>query len=311
VTEPLFDDAALQARFEKDGFVVLPLFGQAELQRLQDVYRLQDGGETGARPVHYTIDRPDRGQVRRVMEGLIDVLGGALRRYVADLQVVTTSFVVKEPSALSTTPLHQDWSFVDETRWRSATVWTPLVDVDFENGALGVIHGSHRFFGTRPRCSPAPACEAMLDKHGFALFPFMDVQPLRAGEAIVFDNALIHGAPPNVTDRPRVAAGISITRGGAQLQHSYLVPGTTPPEIATYAVDWRFYADYGNDALSKLYAAGKCPEGPAELGRQPRVFEPIAREALMELVQKDPRNRFDARLVERLKPLAERYGVRL
>jgi hypothetical protein len=311
MSEPLFDDAALQERFEREGFVVLPLLGEAELARLRDVYRIQDRGDAPSRPVHYTIDNPDRGHVRRVMEGLIDVLAGALRRYVKDLQVVTTSFVVKEPNPMSATPLHQDWSFVDETRWRSATVWAPLQDVDFENGALGVIHGSHRFFGTRRRCSPAPACEAVLDKHGFALFPFMDVQPLRAGEAIVFDNALIHGAPPNVTDRPRVAAGISITRGGAQLQHSYLVPGSQPPEIVTYAVDWRFYADYGNDALSKLYAAGKCPEGAKELGRQPRVFEPVAREALFEMVQKDPRNRFDPKLVERLKPLAERYGIRL
>jgi Phytanoyl-CoA dioxygenase (PhyH) len=310
VTEPLFQDATLETAFSRDGFVVIPLLGEAELSRLRQFYSDHRRGETATRPTHYTIDHPDRGYVSDVMEGLAEILGGAMRRFVPDLQVITASFVVKESHKQSATPLHQDWTFVDESRFRSATVWVPLVDVNLDNGALGIIHGSHRFFGTRPRSSPAPQCESMIDRHGFALFPWMDLQPLRAGEAMVFDNALIHGAPPNLTGEPRVVAGMSVTRAGAALQHSYLLPGE-PAEIETYAVDRQFFARYGNDALSALFKAGGRPEGFASLGRRPRSFEPIAREALLDLVQRDPRNRYHEDLVERIRPLAERYGIKL
>src|SRR5262245_22286168 len=248
-TYPLFLDPKLQEDFNREGFVTLPLLGEAQVNRLLEFYRSHDRKGSSTAPFHYSVDLPDSEYVRLVMDELIEVIGAALRPALYDCQIVTASFVVKEAHPRGIVPPHQDWTFVDETRFRSATVWVPLVDVDFDNGALGAIHGSHRFFPEQVRSSPSPQCKSLLSDHLWSIFPYLDVRPLRAGQAFIFDNATIHGSPPNVTPRPRIAAGIGVTRAEAGLRHTYLLPGTNPAEIETYSVEREFFTRYGNDAL--------------------------------------------------------------
>jgi ectoine hydroxylase-related dioxygenase (phytanoyl-CoA dioxygenase family) len=78
--------------------------------------------------------------------------------------------VVKEKNPVSVVPPHQDWSFTDEDQgFISATVWTALVDTDMNNGAMGVIVGSHKFFNHH-RASPAPEFKAPFDGYMFSVF---------------------------------------------------------------------------------------------------------------------------------------------
>ena len=207
--------------------------------------------------------------------------------------------MVKESNPRGVVPPHQDWTFVDETRFRSFNVWTPLVDVDIDNGALGVIHGSYRFFGNRLRGSPSPQCKSVISDHLITLFPFLDVKPLRAGEAIIFDNATIHGSPPNTSGKERLATGLVVTRAEAELCHHYQLPNTDPPEIETYAVDRRFFMRYGNEALSRLFNTGKRPEA-APVGRRPYALEEITQQDLLRLVQSHPENRYHDVLVQKV-----------
>jgi hypothetical protein len=159
---PLFLDPTLQTEFDNEGFVILPLLRAADVAHLLEFYHSQDRGSVSTPPFHYSMDHPDSDYVRRVMDELIKVVGAALQPAMYDCQVVTASFVVKEAHPRGIVPPHQDWTFVDETRFRSATVWVPLVDVDFDNGALGAIHGSHRFFPGQLRSSPSPQCKSVL-----------------------------------------------------------------------------------------------------------------------------------------------------
>ena len=62
--------------------------------------------------------------------------------------------LVKWPGQDGAMGTHQDWTFVDERRFRSVTVWCPLVDVEQRNGALELLPGSHRIL-THARCSPS------------------------------------------------------------------------------------------------------------------------------------------------------------
>jgi len=301
---PLFLDPELQAEFDREGFVILPLLGTAEVERLLEFYHSQDRGDARTPPFHYSMDHPNSEYVRRVMHELIEVVGGALRPAMYDCQVVTASFVVKEAHPQGIVPPHQDWTFVDETRFRSATVWVPLVDVDFDNGALGAIHGSHLFFPGQLRSSPSPQCKSLLSDHLWSIFPYLDVHPLRAGQAFIFDNATIHGSPPNVTSKPRIAAGIGVTRAEAGLQHTYLLPGTNPPQIETYSVEREFFTRYGNDALSKLFEKGNHPD-VTPIERQPYMLEPISAEAMTGLIKSNPQNRCNERLARSLKDMFE------
>src|SRR5262245_2593767 len=86
---PLFLDPALQAEFDREGFVILPLLGAADVTRLLEFYHSQDRGSERTPPFHYSMDHPNQDYVRRVMNELIDVVGGALRPAMYDCQVVT------------------------------------------------------------------------------------------------------------------------------------------------------------------------------------------------------------------------------
>ena len=275
------------------------MLDEAQVARLLDFYRSLDSGGVSKRPFHYSLDHPDVEYVRRVMDELIEVVGSVLLPRLHDAQIVTASYVVKESDPRGVVPPHQDWTFVDETRFRSINVWTPLMDVDIDNGALGVIHGSHRFFAEQLRVSPSPQCKSVTSAHLVTLFPFLDVKPLRAGEAIIFDNATIHGSAPNVTDEPRIATGLVVTHAEAELCHHYQLPNTDPPEVETYAIDRQFFMHYGNEALSQLYNAGERPQATA-VQRTPYVLGEISQQELLSLVQNHPENHYNEVLVQKV-----------
>ena len=119
-------------------------------------------------------------------------------------------------------PPHQDWSFVeDEKKYCSVTCWIPLQDVNMENGCIGVIKGSNRFF-SNVRPSPSPQVETPLKNHMYTIFPYLELQEMKAGEALIFDNRTFHASPPNTTDSARVAVGLGFTQSEAEIRHYYL-----------------------------------------------------------------------------------------
>src|SRR5262245_60008572 len=96
-TLPLFLDSRRQEEFDREGFVICPLLGKAEVEHLLEFYHSQDRGPTGTNAFHYTVDHPNPEYVRRVMNELIEVVGQALRTAMYDSQIMIASFVVKEP----------------------------------------------------------------------------------------------------------------------------------------------------------------------------------------------------------------------
>lgn len=132
--------------------------------------------------------------------------------------------------------LHQDLTYTDERRYRSVLLWAPLVDVDEGSGALRVIPGSHRWTtGIRPGgVDPQPTAA-----HREALERRVVTVPLRAGQALLYDAALVHGSGPNVTDEARPAVAIATAPAGADLVHFHVAgPGG---EIVGHRVDGRYY----------------------------------------------------------------------
>jgi ectoine hydroxylase-related dioxygenase (phytanoyl-CoA dioxygenase family) len=125
-------------------------------------------------------------------------------------RVIAGSYVVKEHNLQCIVPPHQDWSFVDnEGEYCSVTCWIPLVDTTLENGAMGVIKGSHVMLGNI-RSSPSPQVPTPLMDHQFTIFPYLEMIEMKAGEALVFDHRTFHASTPNTTNQPRVAIRLRV-----------------------------------------------------------------------------------------------------
>ena len=295
--KPIFRDPALQEQFDRDGFVKIKLLEQADVDHLLKFYQTLDltVPEYG---FHVSMDNGNRDQVVRVMDELVSVLGAQCDQYFQDYQIFTGSYVVKEVNPKGVVPPHQDWTFVDEDEYWSATLWTPLMDVNIDNGALGVIHGSHRFFEHR-RASPSPQCKTPLGEHLFAIFPYLDLIEMEAGEALVFNNKTIHASPPNTTETARIACGIGITHKDAQLFHHYLVPGPEQ-QVEVYEIEPTFFHHYNNGLLSKMYDKGEKPQGLKVVETRQLGFTPISNPDLMAMIKSNPANVINGPLMEKM-----------
>jgi ectoine hydroxylase-related dioxygenase (phytanoyl-CoA dioxygenase family) len=265
VMKQLFKDAQLQAQFEQDGYVVIDFINQRQVEDLTDFYAsLQQAASPGA-GFQVSLDNENPDFVRRVAERLMETVRSSVDRHFQDHKIFTASFVTKTKDPRAVVPPHQDWTFVDEDRFWSATIWCPLVDVNIENGALGVIKGSHLLFNdVRP--SPSPQYAPPFKNQLISLFPFIGILNLTAGQAVVFNNKTLHASPPNSVDRTRVAFGIGITHRDAAIRHYYLLPGQEKPLIEGYEVTAEFFYAYNNARLSALYDKGAKPEGLHSIG---------------------------------------------
>ena len=254
----LFRDEALQEAFEQNGYALIDLIGQEQVDELLTFYRGLDHGPMPQYGFQVSLDNAASAFVQKISEQLKQTVEPFVAQHFQEHQIFTASFVVKEDNPLGVVPPHQDWTFVDEEQYWSATIWCPLVDVDMRNGGLAVIRGSHGFYD-HVRPSPSPQYEPPFKDQLFSIFPYLQVIEMKAGQALVFDNRTFHASLPNTAGTSRIAFGLGITHRDAQLQHFYLLPNQERHLIERYDVDAKFFFAYNNARLSAMHAQGEKP----------------------------------------------------
>jgi hypothetical protein len=244
--------------FERDGAVVVSLLDAEEVATLLDFYQREGAGsELG---FHATMFSGDVGYRARVDEVVKSIMTPKLLPYLHEYRAVVGNYVVKERErADSAVPVHQDWTFVDETRMESLNVWCPLIDTTPENGRLHLFKGSHRLLNVvRGPFFPNP----YVTNAKVIARSYLSEQPLRAGEAVIYSHALVHASPPNRSAKPRPAANLALVPAEAQMIHAYLDPEDPSGRPEIFSVDDAFF-------LSNII--GERPEGARSIG----FIEPI------------------------------------
>lgn len=281
--QPLFSNTEHQQFFEQNGYIKLPALQEDDIRELTD-FLYQSGIKKVTDYGFYVgMDHEDKELVARMMQKVEQVAMPRVSPYLKDYQLITASYVIKDPNPVGVVPPHQDWTFVeDETQHCSVTCWIALVDTDMQNGCMGVIKGSNRFFSS-VRPSPSPQVPTPLGKHMFSLFPYFELLPMKAGEALIFDNRTFHASPPNITQQPRLAVGLSFTQKEAQLRHYYLKPGTKDT-LLKYEIDPAFFMKYDNGTLSRMFNEGKVIEDYPCAGEQKFVWEDLSKDEMKQRV---------------------------
>lgn len=211
----VFRDKKIQNDFEKNGFVILPFYTPEEIAELEKLYyRLHPQDEKGFFPSTFSKDK----NYRHEADSEIKRIGNrSIEKYCTDIKVVCGSFIVKSPGPESGMCVHQDMSLVDESRFTGINIWVPLVDLTVENGALFVLPGSHRVFPTyRGSSIPeffAPVMDDMID--------YLQPVLIKAGEAVFFDQSIIHFSPPNYSDKIRIVTNTYFTHTNTEYRTYY------------------------------------------------------------------------------------------
>lgn len=236
-----FLDPAAQAEFEERGFVVVDLLDQPGVDRIrrrfdeldhvwQEAYDWVDGFDTSI--------YDDRAEYRaRVLEAIEAEVAPAMAAVLDDHRIMFANFVVKHPGS-NAVPPHVDWTFVDEDRFSSVTIWCPLVDTTAENGTLGLVAGSHRRIDFL-RAANIPSFERCED--AVADIEDRPLIPLRAGQAIILDNRAVHFSPPNTSPDLRVAIGCVAGPTEAPLRHYWQ---DEDERLLEFELERSFYLSY-------------------------------------------------------------------
>lgn len=227
-------DPDLQRALDRDGFVVLRgLLSAADLHRLttgfaelvRDDPRIPDDAgfdyewafspdpavppttlhfETEYVDSHVTFLAADAAYKRAAWALIAEVLDPRVLPLLDDHAPTpgAANFFHKPPGT-GRIQIHQNWRMLDRHDATTVTVWAPLHAVTRENGGIQVVPGSHRLSWDIPALGTTPfwaGNEALLQTRYL-----VDV-PLEAGDAILFEDSLIHHTSVNASDADRVAA---------------------------------------------------------------------------------------------------------
>lgn len=220
---PVFRDRRYEHRFRRDGYVIVPFAEPEDLHAAREVYeRLDSGVSSGYYASMHSLDLDYKADVDRALRSRF---WGRLSSLLVDHEPVVGAFMIKHSGEDSAVPPHQDWLVTDERRFGAVNCWIPLMPVDNTNGQMCVLRGSHRYIEGL-RGSPAfptqvgPISDVIADEF---LVP-VDV-PL--GSAIIYENRLLHGTPPNRSGAERVVAYLGAAPAGSGRVHYYMRPDGT------------------------------------------------------------------------------------
>jgi ectoine hydroxylase-related dioxygenase (phytanoyl-CoA dioxygenase family) len=209
----IFRDPGLQARFERDGYVVFDFVSAEQAAVIAEkYYQLQKeipGGFSS------TASNPDSAFKKAISDHAGQVISASMDEVFQNYKKLGITFLCKAPGKDGKVPVHRDWMVVDESKYFSGTIWVPMVDVNDANGALRVWPGSHKFFNHIRSSSIPVAYQPYEDE----IWDQMTVVPMKAGQAFLLNHALIHASSPNLTDKERLILVCGIVPAEARLSY--------------------------------------------------------------------------------------------
>jgi phytanoyl-CoA dioxygenase PhyH len=235
----IFRDDTLQRAFLEPGYVKVPMLSPPEVAAIRAALaqmRPHDAfAPQGPRTFHcsYLDDNEDyrRSVFRLLQAAFAPSIGKYLKNYIA----LNCNFYVKPPGA-GEFLLHQNWPALplDDT---SVTIWCPLLDTDAANGTLEFVVGSHKIV---PHVE-GPNVPGLFDRiRRQVIEKYLTPVPVNAGEAIIFDDSLIHWSARNTAPEPRVAIQILCVPADAQPCFYFYDPGH-PERFEQIRVDSEFF----------------------------------------------------------------------
>ena len=234
----LFKDEKLQAEFEENGFVVVPMLTERDLESLLAVFhryfpKVPDGFSSSS----YLNDFETK---KQISEAAQQILAPRIADWLEGHRSLGSAFLCKSPGENSMLPMHQDWTIVDEEQFDAVNIWTPLTTVSELNGTLQMLPGSHRTFNELR----APTIPFLAMGNEELLKPHMVKMEVKPGDAVILNQACMHHSGPNNTDEPRIAITSGATSQEAELRFNYW--DKEAEMLETFAMDDDFLLRFDN-----------------------------------------------------------------
>ncbi|HHG85354.1 MAG TPA: hypothetical protein ENJ82_11465 [Bacteroidetes bacterium] len=236
---PILLDAKLQAQFERDGFLRLPMLDGEAVSHLRNLY-FQLHAEDPPQGFYSSTFSLDLAFKQGISEAIERACEPVIKANFGEVIHLGGSFLRKAPGEAGRMPIHHDWTMTDDPRRYTATIWVPLQDVNAENGALKVLPGSHRFSNV----VHSPCIPLIFNGVRDVWEAKMQTVEMKAGEGLLFFHNLLHSSHLNMSSEPRLALTYGLAPAGTSLYFYYREAGDAPGRMERFAVKEDFFMNY-------------------------------------------------------------------
>jgi len=239
----------MQEQFDRDGYVKMKLMDADKADELFRYFIAQQSEHDVVNGLYQSTthtNNPDL--IRKVDSHLKSMVLPELGKFFQNYEPMMATYITKQPGPGSDTILHQDPTFVDEYKFVSGNVWLALSDIDHHNGNLFFVRGTNRFIHS---LRVTPSCPTAFDDIKPLLSENVFEVPVKKGEAIFINHAVVHGATPNLSNSPRVAAVLALRSAGSDWIYHYLERGAAHDKIEKYEVTLETFITLEKDERPK------------------------------------------------------------
>ena len=196
-----------------EGYCTLNLLNTSQVTELRSIFDAHHRNES-IDGLYVSSNVKPWDELMTISRKISEVVSDAIDEHFHGVDKIGGTFIVKKQDPDNILHPHQDWSIVDENKHRSFTIWIALQDINQSNGALYVLPTSQNWVrGYRHITIPS------VYGHIYDLtWSYMKAIHLQAGEAIVFDHALVHASKANTSEALRIAATTTILTQGATMR---------------------------------------------------------------------------------------------
>ncbi len=230
-------DDSYDNMLRQEGYTVVPFLNEQEVEVLKGLFF--NSHPVSKEGLYATAHSDNFDFKKKLNDGILHEFGRALEQTFFECHPLGGSYIVKYKGDKGVLFPHQDWNIVDEEFFRSFNIWVPLVDTNETNGAISVLPRSHKIIKSyRGVNIPDP-----FYKSNSYAWKFHETLNMKAGEALIYDHALLHASAINQTDEPRIAVVFGIISEKAEMRYYYMENG----KVAEYESSVEFF--FRNDIL--------------------------------------------------------------
>ena len=243
----IFKNKAENEIYDRQGYIHIPDFlNEAERLALLKLYKKKESSFFD-KGFHRTLDFKNNKKKSIIFSGIDEIVTPESEKYLNEYRILLTSFMTKEKRAPAF-DIHQNWTFVDESKFTSLVIWIPLQDVDEKNGCLYFIPGSDKWNkGIRGN-----NIEWQYNNRKEELMQQMVPLPMKAGDAAIFDDATIHYTSANYSDKPRISiAQVMIPKEAKPIFYNKNIEKNS---IEKYQISDNFYLTFTEKFLKGDYS---------------------------------------------------------
>lgn len=204
-------DAGLAADLNSEGYAVRPFLDSKEIAALEELFA-QHVNVDKLNPRFDTLTEVPLDVRNAIGDGIHRICRRGMDGLFSNYKVAVAMFYGKKSGPETELGLHLDPSMTVDP-FHHYGIWIPLIDADARGGELCLLPRSMRFTHRYQALSIPSPYEEVYD----LVRPRMTCLAIKAGNAVIFHNNLLHFSRPNVSGRLRLGVVIKIIDANAPL----------------------------------------------------------------------------------------------